>query len=132
MLWARIVNTEEKKQVQRRALDETLAGAAAAEFQALLEGSGLSGASPGMFARAWLPVSAGADTRLYVPARAVVRRAELSAVYVLGSEGRPLLRQVRLGRIQGNTVEVLAGVSAGERVVLDPQAASRLPLRDAP
>lgn len=89
--------------------------------------AGLSGASPGMFARAWLPVSRGADPRLYVPTRAVVRRAELSAVYVLGNEGRPLLRQVRLGRIRGDTVEVLSGVSAGERVVLDPQAASRLP-----
>jgi multidrug efflux system membrane fusion protein len=85
------------------------------------------GAAPGMFARAWLPVAAAADARLYVPARAVVRRAELAAVYVIGSEGRPLLRQVRLGRVQGELVEVLAGVSAGEQVVLEPQAAARLP-----
>lgn len=87
----------------------------------------LRGAAPGMFARAWLPVAAAADARLYVPARAVVRRAELAAVYVIGSEGRPLLRQVRLGRVQGDLVEVLAGVSAGEQVVLEPQAAARLP-----
>lgn len=87
----------------------------------------LRGAAPGMFARAWLPVAAAADARLYVPARAVVRRAELAAVYVIGSEGRPLLRQVRLGRVQGDVVEVLAGVSAGEQVVLEPQAAARLP-----
>ncbi len=53
-------------------------------------------------------------------------RAELTGVYVLGDDGRALLRQVRLGRAQGDTVEVLAGVSAGERVVLDPQAAARL------
>ncbi|MGM9488285.1 efflux RND transporter periplasmic adaptor subunit [Ideonella sp. YS5] len=86
----------------------------------------LSGATPGMFARAWLPVGGSADTRLYVPARAVVRRAELTAVYVIGGEGRALLRQVRLGRVEGDTVEVLAGVSAGDRVALDPQAASRL------
>jgi membrane fusion protein, multidrug efflux system len=88
--------------------------------------AGLSGVSPGMFARAWLPVAGTPEARLYVPTRAVVRRAELTAVYVLGIEGRPLLRQVRLGRGQGDTVEVLAGVSAGERVVLDPQAAARL------
>lgn len=87
----------------------------------------LRGATPGMFARAWLPVAAAADARLYVPARAVVQRAELTAVYVIGSEGRPLLRQVRLGRVQGSLVEVLAGVSAGEQVVLEPQAAARLP-----
>jgi membrane fusion protein, multidrug efflux system len=86
----------------------------------------LSGVTPGMFARAWLPVAGSAEARLYVPARAVVRRAELSAVYVIAGDGRALLRQVRLGRSSGDRVEVLAGVSAGERVVLDPQAAARL------
>lgn len=88
--------------------------------------AGLSGVTPGMFARAWLPVAGAPEARLYVPARAVVRRAELTALYVLGADGRAMLRQVRLGRGQGDTVEVLAGVSAGERVVLDPQAAARL------
>ena len=94
---------------------------------------GLAGVSPGMFARAWLPASGvGDDTRLLVPAQAVVRRAELSAVYVIGADGRPLLRQVRLGRSEGGQVEVLAGVSAGERVALDPQAAARVRWKDAP
>jgi multidrug efflux system membrane fusion protein len=88
--------------------------------------AGLSGVTPGMFARAWLPITGSIDARLYIPARAVVRRAELTAVYVVGGDGRALLRQVRLGRVQGDTVEVLAGVSAGERVVLDPQAVARL------
>lgn len=87
---------------------------------------GVPGATPGMFARAWLPVAGSTGPRLYVPAQAVVRRAELTAVYVIGGDGRALLRQVRLGRVQGDDVEVLAGVSAGERVVLDPQAAARL------
>jgi RND family efflux transporter MFP subunit len=83
-------------------------------------------ATPGMFARAWLPGPAGAPERLFVPLRAVVRRAELSAVYIVGADGRALLRQVRLGRVDGEQVEVLAGVDAGERVALDPQAAARL------
>jgi membrane fusion protein, multidrug efflux system len=88
--------------------------------------AGLPGVTPGMFARTWLPVAGSADARLFVPAGAVVQRAELTGVYVLGADGRALLRQVRLGRLQGDTVEVLTGVSAGERVVLDPQAAARL------
>jgi multidrug efflux system membrane fusion protein len=87
---------------------------------------GLSGVTPGMFARAWLPVAGSTDARLFVPSRAVVRHAELSGVYVIGLDGHALLRQVRLGGPRGDTVEVLAGVSAGERVVLDPQAAARL------
>jgi RND family efflux transporter MFP subunit len=88
--------------------------------------AGLAGVTPGMFARAWLPIAGSADERLFIPARAVVHRAELTAVYVLGADGRALLRQMRPGRVQGDRVEVLTGVSAGERVVLDPQAAARL------
>jgi RND family efflux transporter MFP subunit len=83
-------------------------------------------ASPGMFARVWLPGAAGEAARISVPAKTVVRRAELSAVYVIGPDGRPLLRQVRLGPSSGDQVEILAGLGAGERVALDPQAAARL------
>jgi len=86
----------------------------------------LQGLAPGLFARVWLQAAAaGAPSRLYVPASAVLRRAELTGVYVLDAQGAPVLRQVRLGRAQGNSVEVLSGVSAGERVALDPQAAAR-------
>ena len=87
-------------------------------------------AAPGMFARAWLPGAApGAGTgeaRLFVPSQALVRRSELAAVYVIGREGKPMLRQVRPGRSEGNQVEILSGVAAGERVALDPQAAARI------
>jgi len=87
---------------------------------------GLSGVTPGMFARVWLAApSSGGDERLFVPASAIVRRAELTGLYVVGPDGRALLRQVRLGRRDGDRVEVLAGVAAGERVALDPQAAAR-------
>lgn len=86
-------------------------------------------ASPGMFARAWLsgsgPREGAGDARLFVPAQALVRRTELAAVYVIGRDGRPLLRQVRPGRSEGSQVEILSGVAAGERVALDPQAAAR-------
>jgi multidrug efflux system membrane fusion protein len=83
-------------------------------------------AAPGMFARAWLQGSAGETQRLTVPAKAVVRRAELTGVYVIGTDGRPLLRQVRLGPASGDEVEVLSGLAAGERIALDPQAAARV------
>ena len=86
----------------------------------------IQGAKPGMFARVWLPTSTTGEARLYVPKRALVRRAELDGVYVISSDGRPALRQVRLGQTVGTDVEVLAGLSAGERVALDPQAAARI------
>lgn len=85
-----------------------------------------AGVKPGLFARAWLPTSAEAATRLEVPARAVVRRAEMTGLYVVAPDGRPVLRQVRLGRMAGDNIEILSGVSVGERVALDPQAAARI------
>jgi len=85
-------------------------------------------AAPGMFARAWLsgPGAGTGDARLFVPSQAVVRRAELAAVYVIGEHGKPMLRPVRPGRSDGSQVEILSGVAAGERVALDPQAAARV------
>jgi multidrug efflux system membrane fusion protein len=85
-------------------------------------------ASPGMFARVWLTAPAepnGAGQRLYVPASAVLRRAEMTGVYVIDPQGRPALRQVRLGPVLEREVEILTGVAAGERVALDPQTAAR-------
>ena len=88
--------------------------------------AGHEGLRPGQFARVWLPIPGSQATpRLFVPAAAVVRRAEMTGVYVVDAQGRAVLRQVRLGRIQGDVVEVLAGVSAGEQVALEPQAAAR-------
>jgi RND family efflux transporter MFP subunit len=87
---------------------------------------GLAGVEPGQFARLWLPGADGAASNPWVPAGAIVKRAELNGLYVLDAQGRPLLRQVRLGRRVGDEVEVLAGVSVGDRVVTDAQAATRV------
>lgn len=80
-----------------------------------------------MFARLWLPVtgSATAGKTVTVPLKAVVRRAEMTGVYVQGEGGKPQLRQVRLGRFDGERVEVLSGVAPGEQIVVDPQSALR-------
>ncbi len=79
----------------------------------------VSGIYPGVFARAHFVV--GKAPRLLVPRPAVLKRSELTAVYVIGAEGRPQLRQVRLGDAgDERSIEVLAGLKAGERVALDP------------
>ena len=62
-----------------------------------------------------------------LPLKAVVRRAEMTGVYVQGEGGQPRLRQVRLGRTTGDQVEVLSGLTAGENIMTDPAAASRAP-----
>ncbi len=92
--------------------------------------SGLEGVAPGMFARLWLPLPATAGSPaaagLSIPRQAIVRRAEMIGLYVLDPNGRPVLRQVRIGRSDGNRVEILSGLMPGERVVTDPQAAARV------
>jgi hypothetical protein len=50
----------------------------------------------------------------------------MTGLYVIDPAGRPVLRQVRTGRTQADRTEVLSGVSAGERVALDPQAAAQV------
>ncbi|MEQ1516184.1 MAG: efflux RND transporter periplasmic adaptor subunit [Usitatibacteraceae bacterium] len=101
-------------------------------------GPGTANVTPGMFARVWLPaagsdagVSAGAKNadraeRVFVPAGAIVRRAEMTGAYVVDANGKPMLRQVRLGRTTDDSVEILSGIAAGERVAADPQAAARM------
>jgi RND family efflux transporter MFP subunit len=91
--------------------------------------AGTEGLAPGQFARVWF---AGADAGpasgarpITVPASAIVRRADLHAVYVIDAQGKALLRQVRLGRTIDGRVEVLAGLSDNERVALDPQIAAQ-------
>jgi RND family efflux transporter MFP subunit len=77
------------------------------------------GVYPGVYARAHFVT--GAAPRLLVPRAAVFRRSELTAVYVVGEDGRPRLRQVRVGAAgDEHSVEVLAGLRPGERVALDP------------
>jgi RND family efflux transporter MFP subunit len=75
---------------------------------------------PGTFVKIGFVV--GETERLLLPASAIVRRSELTAVYVTRAE-TVALRQIRVGRRYGDDVEVLAGLRAGETVAIDPVAA---------
>ncbi len=84
---------------------------------------GIAGVVPGMHARAHFVI--GRANKLTVPQTAVVRRGEVAAVYVQNEQGVLSLRQLRLGEVvAAGEVEVLAGLQAGERVVLDPVKAA--------
>lgn len=79
----------------------------------------IEGVVPGLYARAHFTI--GQARKLTVPPMAVLRRGELTAVYVLDDKGAARLRQVRLGEaVAGGELEVLAGISPGERVSLVP------------
>jgi membrane fusion protein, multidrug efflux system len=80
---------------------------------------------PGQFARLTLPLQA-VSMQLRIPVAAVVRRSEMTGTYVIGTDGKAHLRQLRLGPESGNEVVVLSGLQNGERVALDAAAAASL------
>jgi RND family efflux transporter MFP subunit len=84
---------------------------------------------PGQTVRVRFAGSAAGETanRLSVPLAAVLQRGELTGVYV--AQGQQfVLRAVRTGAVQGDRIQVLAGLKAGERIALD---AVRAGLQDA-
>lgn len=89
--------------------------------------AGTPGAIPGGFARLWLQgTGTQGSERFFVPATSVVRRAEMTGVYVQGGNGKPQLRQVRLGQVTGEQIEILSGVGRGDQIATEPQAAARV------
>jgi RND family efflux transporter MFP subunit len=72
----------------------------------------------------------GRDGALDVPASAVLRRGELSAVYIVDN-GQFALRPVRTGASSGDRVELLAGVQAGQVIARDAVRAGLLGARPA-
>ena len=70
----------------------------------------------GMFARVILPVNPAAT--LFIPASAVVPFGQMDKVFVL-EDGTAQLRLVRTGGKMGEQVEILAGLSAEDQVIVD-------------
>jgi RND family efflux transporter MFP subunit len=76
----------------------------------------------GQFARVQVP---GTSVRaLFAPANAVSKLGQMERVFVVGSGGA-VLRLVKTGAVHGDRVEILSGLSNGDRVVLDPPAGLR-------
>jgi RND family efflux transporter MFP subunit len=73
--------------------------------------SGLFGR--GQFAR-------GDRQALLIPRTAVVERGQLQGVFVLDQNQMATLRYITMGKRSGGSIEVLAGVGGGERVVANP------------
>lgn len=83
-----------------------------------LELDDATGLLPGQFARVYF--ATGAARKLVIPDRAVLRRSEVTAVYVLGEGGQAQLRQIRVGDAVGGLTEVLSGLREGERIAMEP------------
>jgi RND family efflux transporter MFP subunit len=77
------------------------------------------GLRAGQFGRAAMPV--GETSALRVPASALVQRGQLELVFVVAN-GHAQLRIVKTGKRIGDEVELVSGMDAGEKVVLENAA----------
>ncbi|MBF0446043.1 MAG: hypothetical protein HQL68_10685 [Magnetococcales bacterium] len=72
----------------------------------------------------------GHKTRLFIPYESVIHRSEVTGVYSV-ENGRVNFRRVLVGRhLDGEMIEVLSGLVAGEQVAVDPVAAGQVKLQN--
>jgi len=74
-----------------------------------------SGLRTGLFARVRIPTDK--KDCLVVPAASIVRRGQLTGIYVVDTQDFVAYRLIRAGKVYGQGVEVLSGLKPGERVV---------------
>lgn len=77
-----------------------------------------SGVRSGMFARVEVPLATGG--LLLIPKTAVVQRGQLDGFYLVSPENRAHFRLLRIGRSFGDELEVLSGMAAGDRYLVNP------------
>ncbi|HLW54998.1 MAG TPA: efflux RND transporter periplasmic adaptor subunit [Candidatus Angelobacter sp.] len=78
----------------------------------------VAGLRSGLFGRAQF--ARGEKRAVMVPSSAVVEHGQLQSIYVLDENSTADLRYVTLGPAREQGIEVLSGLSAGERIVNDP------------
>lgn len=73
----------------------------------------------GTYVKVSIPV--GARDAVTVPAGAIVRRGQLTSVFVVGADRVAHMRLITLGSTDASRAEVLSGIRAGESIVSTPE-----------
>ena len=118
------VKTGQSVEVALEALDRRLTArvseivpavdAASRAYTVKIDLPALPNVRSGIFGRAWFPLGARKVTT--VPLLAMVERGQLQSVFVI-EDGVARNRLITTGKQQANAVEVLSGLSEGEKVV---------------
>jgi membrane fusion protein, multidrug efflux system len=74
---------------------------------------------PGSFGEVHFKVGSNVD-KVTVPVNAMLFRAQNAQLAVIGPDNKIQLRQINIGRDFGTTLEILAGVSPSDRIVINP------------
>lgn len=70
----------------------------------------------GMFAKVFICM--GEANRIIIPKSVLVEKGQLVGVYTLSQTNTALLRWIRVGKTYGDSIEVLSGLSSGEKYIL--------------
>lgn len=118
------VKAGQSAEVALEALDRRLAArvseivpavdAASRAYTVKIDLPGIANVRSGMFGRAWFPM--GAHKAITIPSAAVVERGQLQSVYVIDN-GVARNRLITTGKRRPDAMEVLSGLSEGEKVV---------------
>jgi RND family efflux transporter MFP subunit len=84
---------------------------------AVREATSVGAALPGMFARGDFEI--GSSTALTVPQRALVVRDGFNYLFTLSPDNRATQVKVQTGRLAGDRVEILGGLTESARIVVD-------------
>jgi RND family efflux transporter MFP subunit len=74
----------------------------------------------GMYGKAFF--STGARKAVLVPRSAIVNMSGLSGVYIVSPDGNAVFQMVQTGEPQGEMIEAVSGLKAGDKVILTGQA----------
>ncbi len=76
----------------------------------------------GMFVNAVFPLEKSVEkttnSMVLIPQEAVVSQGQLKGIYVVNESNTAILRWLRLGKTYGNNIEVLSGLTAGEKYIV--------------
>jgi len=77
----------------------------------------------GMFTSVHFPIEKTTETApILIATSAIVTRGELNGIYVISKSNTALLRWLRLGRVYGDQIEVLSGLSSNDQYVLSSES----------
>jgi RND family efflux transporter MFP subunit len=91
---------------------------ASRSFVVKLELPADAGLRSGLFGRVRFP--RGQREAIVIPRTALLERGQMHGVYVVAADGQIGLRYVTLGKPAGDDIEILSGLSGGERLIGSP------------
>ena len=83
---------------------------------------GIKTVFPGMLVK--VAFKTGVQKTMVLPSSAVVKRGEVTGVYIVDKNAKMYLQQIRTGRIMGENIEITSGLAAGNIVASDPLKAT--------